>query len=102
MKKFIRPKGNLRIGLRASPFWLCGKHSEIEIRIFFKNFGWFPAQQWTRLTMNAMSEEELIPEINQLIMELCRVREKAIKIFRGAEAGKITEEYFKNQKVNSE
>ena len=102
MHRIIWPKGNFNICLVVTPFLSLGKHMKIEIRIVFNNFEFLPGGEWTGLTWQSTCGAELNPQIDELIEELFRAKETATKLFRDAKAGRITEEFFKNQEVNSE
>ena len=108
MKRFILPEGNYNIGLKVTPFFMPwtkeGKEDfVVELRIFCQPYGRLILQEdRVQILLDSVSKEELIPLIDELFMELRRVRKEAIKIFKDAKAGRITEEFFKNQEVDAE
>ena len=103
MKRFITPEENNTFALEVNAFPCVPKYSVVEICVFYKP-SWAVRVEgdWIQLSLDSVCERELIPQIDERIMELLQVRKEAIKIFKDAKAGRITEEFFNNQEVDAE
>ena len=108
MKRFILPEGNYNIGLKVTPFSMpCTKDGMkdfiVEIRVYGQVCGPLSLHvEWAQIMVDAVSEQELIPQFDKLIKEVCQARKEVIQVFKDAKAGRITEEFFKNQEVDAE
>ena len=108
MKRFIKPDENLYIGFEVRPFSMpCTKDGMkdfiVEIRVYCQVCGPLSLHvEWAQIMVDAVSEQELIPQFDKLIKEVCQARKEVIQVFKDAKAGRITEEFFNNQEVDAE
>jgi len=102
MEKFIQPNGNLNIRLYVTPVMFFGEDSLIETCILIRDFGRLREDIWVKITPDLKSKYELMLLIDGLILELGRAREQVNKLYKDAKEGRITEEFFNNQKDDSE
>ena len=102
MEKFIQPNGNLNIHLYVTPVMFFGEDSLIETCILIRDFGRLREDIWVKITPDLKSKYELMLLIDGLILELGRAREQVNKLYKDAKEGRITEEFFNNQKDDSE
>ncbi|MCH7501121.1 MAG: hypothetical protein IH886_14145 [Nitrospinae bacterium] len=108
MKRIMMTEGTFTIGLQVKPFnFPCTKEGMkgfvVEIKIIYKPHWLAPVnEEWAKLLLDSVCEQELNPQIDEFIMELLRAKKLAAKIYRDAAAGRITEEFFNNQEVDAE
>ena len=102
MEKLIKLNGNFIIGLQVIPYDYA-KYSVVEIRIYYKHYLLLQEKvDWVPFIHHINCEQELTPQSDEFIMEFRQVEKEVVKIKRDALAGRITEEFFKNQEVDAE